>query len=98
VSVWRIWAAPTPWHLRCGHCGAKLWVRKWTWPIGIVVLVPAIVLAVVLRREVSAGSLTRTAWLLIMIGFAAAADLLASLLVCRAGTLRVRGGPDPPAA
>jgi len=94
--VWRIWAAPTPWHLRCGRCGAKLWIRKWTWPIGVVVLSFAVVLAVVLRREVAAGGLTRTAWLLILIGYAAGADLLASLLVCRPGALRVRGAPERP--
>jgi len=62
----------------------------------------ALGLAVVLRREVTAGNLSRLGWFAILAGYAAAVDLVASLFVCGRDTLRVRGEsrrpetPPPP--
>jgi hypothetical protein len=54
--VWRVFAAPTPVHLRCAHCGATLRVRNGTLPLFLFALLLGGLLGMAvlwLRDEVS---------------------------------------------
>jgi len=60
VSMWRVMAAPTPWHVRCGACKASLRPVGATVPALIVAVVAGLAFTLATRPLVAAGEYRRT--------------------------------------
>jgi hypothetical protein len=81
LTLWRVMAAPTPFHVKCKRCNAKIRAGGIAWPSIAVSLVLIIGLVVGSQRLQAAGELSRRNGVLLLLGLGFVFELLVSLLV-----------------
>jgi hypothetical protein len=89
VTLWRVMAAPTPWHLKCGACDARLRVVGLTGPAVAVAVAIALPLGWYAQAMVATGQ-TRSA-LVIAVGAIVIFELLMSIVLVNSATLEPKG-------
>src|SRR5690349_17465671 len=90
LTVWRVMAAPTPFHVKCKKCDARLRTGGVTWPSVAIALLLVLGLAYGSQRLEAGGALTRRNAVILLFGLGAIFELVVSLLVVNRGTLTVK--------
>jgi len=85
ITVWRVMAAPTPWHLKCGSCHARLRAIGLTAPALVVAVLVGLPLAwfVYTKMQVHEGR----AALLVAVAAVALVELLLSVVLVNSAKL-----------
>ena len=90
ISIWRIMSAPTPVHLFCPSCKAKVRPKGWTIPSLIIALAIGFALGFSLSQFYRDDQLSILGAIAIAVGVLIVVEFIWGFLICNKATLEAR--------